>query len=136
MLSLVRVATSDKGTFGVLTQDGLPLCVTCEDPWNDNKRGVSCIPAGEYDVHRHNWERSNNYKYKQCWHVVAVPGRSAILIHAGNTIQDTRGCILVGNRYGTLGDLPAVLSSRDTLNVLRETLPERFRINIVWGDGV
>jgi len=44
-LTLKRCASTAKGTFGVLLHDGVPLCVTCEDPWNDNLPNISCIPS-------------------------------------------------------------------------------------------
>ena len=46
--------------------------------------------------------------------------RIGIRIHAGNTIADSRGCILVGSIY--MGDKARLLSSRKALNELREYL--------------
>ena len=46
--------------------------------------------------------------------------RTGIRIHAGNTIADSRGCILVGSI--DMGDKARLLSSRKALNELREYL--------------
>ena len=46
--------------------------------------------------------------------------RTGIRIHAGNTIADSRGCILVGSIE--MGDKARLLSSRQALNELREYL--------------
>lgn len=119
---LKRVAQTKKGTFGILLADGVPLCVTLEDPWKDNARNVSCIPEGEYKLKPH-----NGSKFKNVWILQDVPDRSAILIHAGNTIKDTSGCILVGRSFSANG----IRSSKDALNHIRGVLPSNFSINIV-----
>jgi hypothetical protein len=49
-------------------------------------------------------------------------GRSAILIHSGNTTDQIEGCVLVGMRHGYLNDMPAVLDSRTALTQLRGML--------------
>lgn len=123
---LHRFKQDDQGTFGIMTLQGkVPLCLTCEDPWNDNKKNISCIPEGVYQCRPH-----SGAKYKNVWWVENVPMRSAILIHQGNTIKNTEGCILVGNRLGTVGGRPAVLNSVTTLNMLRNTLPDNFTLHI------
>jgi len=113
-VDLIRVCSSDEGTFGVMVIDNNPLCVTCEEPWKDNARKVSCIPSGEYSCIPHNGGR-----FKDVWEVSGVSGRTAVLIHNGNTINDTEGCILVGKGFGCLGNLPSVTDSIATLNTLR-----------------
>lgn len=125
IVRLKRVRSGPDGTFGELYVGGKQVCVTCEDPWNDNKPGVSCIPAGGYWVGPHTGSR-----FKNVWEVLDVPGRSAILIHNGNTIRDTQGCILVGAQFGELNGLPAVLYSIGTLVNLRKALPGRFWLEI------
>ena len=128
-LILTRIRTSKDGTFGELRNArGEVLCVTCEDPWNDNQHNISCIPRGTYTV-----KKFYGRKYRDVWQVMNVPGRDAILIHNGNTIRDTEGCILVGAAFGMLEHLPSVTSSRDTLNRLRMILPDTFELTI---DGV
>jgi hypothetical protein len=119
---LTRVSTSRHGTFGVWTRENVPLCLTLEDPWDNNKRGVSCIPEGVYSFSPH-----NGVKFKNVWIASNVPGRTGILIHAGNSTADTSGCILVGQNFE--GD--RLLNSLKTLDKLRQELPKVFKLKIV-----
>lgn len=123
---LVRTSYSPQGTFGMLhNKDGIPICVTLEEPWKDNQRKASCIPTGVYHCVTHNGE-----KFKGVWRLENVKDRDAILIHAGNTLDDTEGCILVGSRNGSLHGKPAVLDSKNTLNQLRGILGDAFDLEI------
>jgi hypothetical protein len=98
--------------MGVLLDgNGLPVLCTLENPWLDNQTGISCIPTGEYLC-----QKVNSPKYKDVFEVKDVEGRTHILLHAGNTEKHTRGCILVGEKFGYLGSVPAVLNSKKTLN--------------------
>lgn len=106
-LKLTRVGEYQNATYGVMMLDGKPMFVTLEDAWRHNERMVSCIPVGTYKVKRH-----VSPKFGACFRVEDVPGRSEILIHAGNTHVDTHGCILLGLMFGTLGTTAAILSSR------------------------
>jgi hypothetical protein len=125
-LILTRAPSGEKGTFGVLTfADGRPLCVTLEEPWRENKRKESCVPTGIYKCAKFSGNR-----FRDVWELKAVPNRTAILIHQGNTIEDTEGCILVGQSYGEVRGLPAVLNSGITLERLRGLLPAEFTITI------
>lgn len=79
----------DTGTNGTLYIDGALLCYTIELPWNDNHVGCSCIPEGTYTLKK-------RFSEQKQWHleVLAVPGRSYILIHPANVaMKELRGCI-------------------------------------------
>lgn len=95
MLQLLRVEQGTEGTFGILLVNGKAFCCTLELPWLDNEPGKSCIPEGEYVCA---WRDSP--KFGKVIAVQGVPGRTDILIHAGNMTGDILGCILVGWRYG------------------------------------
>lgn len=122
---LRRLYSTDQGTFGVMSMDGKPICVTCEDPWNNNQQNASCVPLGAYQCHKHTGERFSNV-----WELQDVPNRSAILIHSGNNIKDTHGCILVGHGFSQLDGLPSITDSLATLNRLRTLLPDDFTLTI------
>ncbi len=94
-LTLKRVLFTDDGTIGVLTCGFAPICLTLEEDWRDNAKGMSCIPEGSYIC-----QAVNTPKHGDTFRVRDVPGRSDILIHSGNTEADTEGCILVGKEYG------------------------------------
>lgn len=126
MITIKRISENEHGTFGVLIKDNIPLCVTLEDMWKDNKRNISCIPAGMYHVVKH-----FGRKYKDVWRIENVPNRYGILIHSGNTEEDTTGCVLVGKHYGFLGGKYAILDSMETINALRNELPDEFWLKIV-----
>ena len=121
-LKLKRVAQTERGTFGVLLNDkNIPLCVTLEDPWKDNLKNISSIPEGTYKVSPH-----NGTKFKNVWILHDVPHRSAILIHAGNSTNDTSGCVLVGRSFN--GHM--ITQSKDALDFLRAILPQNFTLEI------
>lgn len=105
-LTLIRVAYTLDGTFGVLISDEIPFVVTLEDPWLENTINISCIPEGSYRC-----IRVNSPKFGNTFEVTNVQNRTHILFHKGNTEEDTLGCILVGEKYGTLSNKPAILSS-------------------------
>lgn len=90
-----------------------------EPPWKDNKQNISCIPPGEYEFVF--MPKSSSGRYRNCYHIKGVPGRSEILIHGGNTVANTRGCILPGKRIGRLAGEMAVLNSKSALSEINET---------------
>jgi len=105
-LQLIRLPQHPDGTFGVLLDEGTPFCLTLERRWLENKVGESCIPLGRYTC-----RRVDSPKFGDTFEVTHVPGRTAILIHKGNLMEDTHGCIILGEQYEPLGDETAVLSS-------------------------
>lgn len=107
--------------------DGQEFC-TLEPPWLDNRRNVSCIPAGEYRCEF--LAKSASGKYKDVFHLQDVPGRSGILIHNGNLVSHTKGCILLGMRHGRLAGQRAVLNSRAAMSQLGE-YKQSFELVIV-----
>lgn len=119
--------TGEQGTFGQLCGHGLTLS-TVELPWRENRSNVSCIPAGEYQC-----SIVRSPRFGRVFHVRDVPGRSAILIHAGNFAGDEKrgwrtnsyGCILPGLRAGRLGSQEAVLCSRAAVSELLWALDEK-----------
>lgn len=111
------------GTFGILAIDDFPLCVTLERPWLNNEPDTSCIPDGHYSCIPH-----DSPSHPSCWEITGVAGRSAILIHVGNFIGDSEGCVLVGTSF--LGTAPQIVASVSALNLLRANLPPTFDLTI------
>jgi len=95
-LLIIRDTFSDKSTIGKLFINGELFCDTLENPYINNERNISCIPAGQYKVRLRLARESATRDYLHLL-VQDVPDRSYILFHRGNTAKDTRGCILVGN---------------------------------------
>lgn len=122
---LQRSPSTDEGTFGVLTLECGWTCHTLELPWRDNQRRLSSIPAGAYHAADHVSPR-----FGRTYWIREVPGRSEILIHAGNLAgdkskgyrSDSDGCILVGSRRGVLQRQAAVLDSKTALRELLRRL--------------
>jgi hypothetical protein len=94
-LKLIRYAHRTTHTLGMLHLDGEFLMYTLELPNRYNRTYVSRIPIGEYlcvpDVSPNKGD---------VYMVLHVPGRTNILIHTGNWVEDTEGCILLGIGQG------------------------------------
>ncbi len=126
---LFRYERKSTHTLGAFVIDGETF-YTIERPWLDNRRNVSCIPGGTYRVNF--LPRSGSGKYRNCYHLLNVTGRSGILIHNGNLVSHSRGCLILGSRPGMLGNAPAVLSSRPALRRLNSvTGSEPFELEIL-----
>ncbi len=76
------------------------ICHTMEPPYRNNSEYISCIPAGEYRL-----KMTNSPKYGPCYKLFDVEDRTNILIHKGNTVDDTKGCIMPVSTFGVLNTL-------------------------------
>ena len=89
-VTIERFAYLDLATVGRLLFPG-GWVYTLEDPWNNNKVRESCIPEGWYEIRRDTFKgKYENFRFS------FVYGRTAVEIHAGNTVSDTLGCPLLG----------------------------------------
>ena len=129
-LTLTRLTTINDAVIGRL--DGLSKTLwVLEDSWKNNQRNISCIPVGFYVVHPHGWENDTPFKYKKTWQLRNVPGRSGILIHAGNFIKDTQGCLLVGMGCQISQTQTMVNDSRTAIEFMRREIGEnKFTLTI------
>ena len=124
----VREQVDDEFLTGTKTSY---ICDTLEPTWRDYKHGAhkmkgrSAIPEGRYPV-----VITYSPKFKQWLPIlVGVPMFKGIRIHAGNTVKDTTGCILVGeNKVKGM-----VFNSRLWLNRLKEKIVEaKEKGEAVW----
>jgi|TARA_Y100000310_G_scaffold68472_1_gene63856 hypothetical protein len=108
-LEVLRYSTSDDSTLGILSEVGGNgrefLAYTIEDEFREEKvSGKTRIPEGTYEIKlRTTGGFNNRYTakfgdwHKGMLHVQDVPGFEYILIHTGNTDEDTMGCLLVAD---------------------------------------
>ena len=114
LLTLRRVALRATYTIGHLYADGVKLCDTLEDCVRDTNRngrfdngetkirGQTAIPYGTYvvtlAVQSPKFRNREAYRFCDGYlpRLLDVPHFEGILIHIGNTANDTGGCILVG----------------------------------------
>lgn len=113
----------EERTLGKLYINNEFFCDTIEDKYRDLSKekkvyGETCIPFGTYKV-----IINMSPKYGRLMpRLLDVPYFEGILIHNGNTEQDSAGCIICGKRSGQ-----KVINSRDTFNRLFNRL-EKYSI--------
>lgn len=107
-LELRRIAKRPTYTIGRLLEYGAYFCDTLEDPVRELKDlnndgdfddpgegkiyGQTAIPAGRYEI-----VMTYSPRFKKIMPLlVGVPGFTGVRIHAGNSAEDTEGCILTG----------------------------------------
>lgn len=113
-LELRRIARKETYTVGRLFVNGRYVCDTLEDKDRDeNRNGVfdngeqkvyarTAIPNGTYAVTlEHSPKFSPRYGGRKVPRLHNVPHFEGILIHTGNTANDSSGCILVGTNSAT-----------------------------------
>ena len=114
-VDIIRYRSSDRSTFGKLYIDGIYQCYTLEDAYRAQKvDGETRIPSGTYVLDLRVSPRfTPKYGHKMIW-VKDVPNFEYILIHCGNTVKDTEGCILVGEAI--IESNGVLLNSRSAYN--------------------
>lgn len=131
---LTRGHGFNMGTFGQLSMPGFD-CHTLERPWLGNRKSESCIPPGVYTCRLRNSEvvrETTGGTFSKGWEVTGVHGRTWIMIHPGNTIDDTAGCILPGDAFSAWDGMWTVTNSRDTFRALMDALSraDEWRLDI------
>ena len=108
-------------TAGKMYVDGRHFADTLEPrtiDWSKEEKtlGKTAIPEGTYKV-----KMRYSTKFKtQMPYVQNVPHFDGIMLHVGNSVRDTRGCILIGTRT-----YPSVLThSRNAVNRLIQLIEE------------
>ncbi len=106
-IEVERYEYSEKSTIGRLYIDGVKTCFTLEDKVRGSAEakiyGQTAIPAGTYRVtlrttgtiHEAYKKRFGAMHKGTLW-IRNILGYEYVLIHCGNTPEDTLGCILVG----------------------------------------
>lgn len=141
-IEITRRAYLPEVTLGELKLGSLSL-FTLERPWIMNPKGPggmlsqSCIPDGTYEVRPHNsTQHPNTYAlvneqlgvFYQSTPAECGPadarrwGRTTILIHVGNTVEDVIGCVAPGQRCGVVNNGYSVFESGAAMTRLRMLL--------------
>lgn len=108
---LTRLVDNGKQTLGKLNVFGT-VFDTLELSWQDNKKNISCVPKGEYNLVYTFSPRFMKYTYE----LQNVKNRSGIRIHGANYFFQLNGCIALGsgivdiNKDGNLDVLNSKLS--------------------------
>ena len=108
IITVKRLRNNGDTTIGEMYIDDVFACNTLEDEPREKKvYGETRIPAGKYKIALRKTGSFHN-KYKERFpefhvgmlHITNIPGFEYVLIHVGNTDEDTAGCLLVGVANG------------------------------------
>lgn len=103
-LKVARLYDNSDSTLGIFSINGKPEAFGLEDEKRDVKvKKETRIPEGVYEVklrtegtHHEKYKAKYGDKHHGMLHITNVPNFQYILIHVGNTDEDTEGCLLVG----------------------------------------
>ena len=103
---LKRYKSDKDTTLGKITINDVFECYSLEDEYREKKvMHETRIPQGKYNLKlrtigtfHEKFKKKFPSIHKGMIEVANVPGFEAILIHPGNTDEDTSGCILVGTK--------------------------------------
>lgn len=131
IIEICRMYNSEEPTLGTASlihnQEILFQFVTLELPYRENSIRESCIPEGEYKAFKHDSPR-----FGQTFWLQNVANRSEILIHSGNFMKDTLGCILVGEDFKDIDQdgFTDITSSKKILRKLLRRTPYEVKVVI------
>ena len=128
-LDVKRIYKAEDYTIGELSINGVFFSSTLEDKvrilnsFEDKVYGETAIPVGRYKVII---SYSNHFK-KEMPEIVNVEFFKGVRIHAGNTKEDTEGCLLVGECKNVKEGF--IYNSKNTYKKLFQILQEAVNRN-------
>lgn len=128
-LQLIRWCYGPECTLGLLKfGDELQYSAwTVEKPYRDNQIFVSCVPDGGYPL-----VAFDSADHPDCWCLTPIEGRTGILIHIGNSVDDVTGCIAIGLERTEM----KVWRSADALKMLNYVVNRNEQHTIAIGPGM
>lgn len=108
-IEVKKIAETPDSTMSSMFLNDKFFCFVIEDGHRETKEpGKTRIPAGEYKIiprkHGGFFARyRQKFGHAFAIQIADVPGFQDILIHTGNTKEDTRGCLLVADQAGKSG---------------------------------
>lgn len=124
---ILERAYTDAATIGRMILPSGRILQTIELPWRGNQPRISCIPEGLYKLTSRQSSvvnKTSRGRYKSGWEVVAVEGRSYIMIHIANTVGDIEGCIGVGLELGVVNNEWAVIRSAEAFDLFMREMDD------------
>ena len=124
-LTIQTIAKKTTHTIGRMYVNGTYYCDTLEPPYveihkkEDKLPDGTAIPEGNYPVQM---EMSKNFRRSMPF-LMGVPWFSGVMIHPGNTVKDTLGCILPGKNT----QVGTVTESRKYFEPLRKKIIEAIK---------
>jgi hypothetical protein len=126
-LTLKRKIEVNNAVIGQLFIDGKFVCYTLEDKIRDVKiKHETCIPPGKYPI-----VMTMSQRFKMVLPLLQnVPNFTSIRIHAGNTIEDTSGCPLVGTSVQGDKLLHSKVALTEILTRMKKAIKNKEKLTI------
>ncbi|GGG52099.1 DUF5675 family protein [Bizionia arctica] len=117
-----------EGTNSALFVNGHFICFMIELPWLKNKRQVSCIPEGIYELK----PRFSN-RFKDHLQVVGVYQRTLILIHPANdALKELEGCLAPVSQLSGIGKgWSSRLAMQKLLSLCHQAIERKEDISLI-----
>lgn len=126
-LLLQRKTEINNAVLGELFINGKFFCYTLEDKIRDVKiKHQTCISPGEYKI-----ALTMSQRFKTILPLLLdVPNFTGIRIHAGNTIEDTSGCLLVGTAIKENTLLHSKVALQELINKFKMAIKKKEPLTI------
>lgn len=106
-LALTTISIDALATQGTLDIEGVFEAYTLERPYTDGSVG-GAIPPGRFPIvvqpspHFIEVGMTDSWvaRYARLMPHIIIPGRTLIMVHWGDFVRDTEGCVLVGQQRG------------------------------------
>lgn len=116
-------------TIGNWCHDDELICYTMEKPWLKNQKGLSCVPAGLYDlIYRVSPSAGPTFYLSNKRLGVTLDdesGRTYIQLDVANFEHELDGCIALGDDFDYWNNKQAVTNSEDAKGIIMELLGKK-----------
>lgn len=108
MIELRLISQTKDSTASMLTSMNKFVCFVVEDGHREDKvYGETRIEGGQLLLKKRRYGKfydkyKRKYKHRHVWEIVGLKKHTDVLVHIGNTVKDTLGCLLTN--FGVILD--------------------------------